>query len=418
MRIPMIMMAVFSALLASLYASDLVFVMGTWESARLLVVGTIAAGLIPTLAAQRPRWRRDDAASHRGRTRAKCWSLVAGLLAILAYAQTMTAFGVQPFGAFVADYALALPALLLLVPVYVRWADARLQDPEDGYFAFGECLIRRRSFRWAEQRAFLLAWLVKIAFVPFMYGALVMAAEQLVSTHLQLTPARVIGWLFMFGLVFDLIIGTSGYLFASKLLGNEVRSTDSTWSGWLVCMVCYPPLLGWFQLVYRQSDKVIWDNWLTPGEPLYWVWAALVTGTWLIYWLSTASFGLRFSNLSWRGLVSIGPYRWTKHPAYLSKNIYWWLHTVPFVGVDGWGDLARNVLGLCCLSLVYYLRAKTEERHLMRFPEYAAYARWIEREGLLVRIRATMGLNSCDAVRPESSGLGGASDVSHCHSER
>lgn len=97
------------------------------------------------------------------------------------------------------------------------------------------------------------------------------------------------------------------------------------------------------------------------------------------------SFGLRFSNLSWRGLVDSGPYRYTKHPAYISKNLYWWLHTVPFVGVSSSLDLWRNILGLSFVSLVYYLRAKTEERHLMAFPEYAAYAARIEQDGLLAR---------------------------------
>src|SRR5690606_33230096 len=100
-------------------------------------------------------------------------------------------------------------------------------------------------------------------------------------------------------------------------------------------------------------------------------------------------FGLRFSNLSWRGLVNTGPYRYTKHPAYLSKNIYWWLHTVPFVGVASNMDLLRNLLGLSFVSMVYYIRAKTEEHHLMAFPEYHDYSQYINKKGLLARLKTS-----------------------------
>lgn len=69
------------------------------------------------------------------------------------------------------------------------------------------------------------------------------------------------------------------------------------------------------------------------------------------------------------------------------KNLYWWLHTVPFVGVADARDLMRNLAGLAFVSTVYYLRAKTEARHLMAFPEYAAYAARIGQTGLAARCR-------------------------------
>lgn len=111
----------------------------------------------------------------------------------------------------------------------------------------------------------------------------------------------------------------------------------------------------------------------------------------MLYWLSTASFGIRFSNLTYRGLIDHGPYRYTKHPAYWSKNIYWWLHAVPFVGITSAGDFARSFLGLGFVSLIYYLRAKTEERHLRKFPEYRAYCDWIDTNGLWACCRRRFG---------------------------
>ena len=287
---------------------------------------------------------------------------------------------------FVFDYLVALPAILLLVPRYVRFAETRMPQPDDAYVRLGEVLTGKRPWVLSEHRQFLLMWAVKIFFTPIMYSALILSAEQLLLSGWPVNPLAMIAWLFFFGLAFDLMIATGGYLFATRLLDNEVRSTDPTWLGWIACIICYPPFLTIFQSIRAQTDDILWHHWLSPDDLLYWIWAAIITLTWLLYWLSTVAFGLRFSNLSWRGLIDCGPYRYTKHPAYLAKNLYWWLHTVPLVGVADNDDLIRNLLGLGFVSLVYYLRAKTEERHLMAFPEYAEYATRIERDGLFARM--------------------------------
>ena len=48
-----------------------------------------------------------------------------------------------------------------------------------------------------------------------------------------------------------------------------------------------------------------------------------------IYAWATVAFGMRFSNLTYRGILTHGPYRWTRHPAYLSKNLFWWCRRCP-----------------------------------------------------------------------------------------
>lgn len=103
--------------------------------------------------------------------------------------------------------------------------------------------------------------------------------------------------------------------------------------------------------------------------------------------MSTISFGLKFSNLSWRGLVNTGPYRYAKHPAYLSKNIYWWLHAVPFIGVTSSYEIIRNFSGLLFVSSVYYLRAYTEEKHLLRFAAYQNYYAHMKESNICSRIK-------------------------------
>jgi protein-S-isoprenylcysteine O-methyltransferase Ste14 len=105
-----------------------------------------------------------------------------------------------------------------------------------------------------------------------------------------------------------------------------------------------------------------------------------------VYVWSTAAFGLRFSNLTHRGIITHGPYRWTKHPAYLAKNLSWWMISVPFVAGSGWLVAIQSCLMLAAVNLIYYLRAKSEERHLAADPVYRDYQAYIARHGLCARL--------------------------------
>jgi protein-S-isoprenylcysteine O-methyltransferase Ste14 len=111
-----------------------------------------------------------------------------------------------------------------------------------------------------------------------------------------------------------------------------------------------------------------------------------------IYALSTVVFGLRFSNLTNRGIVSTGPYRWSKHPAYISKNLSWWMISLPFVAGAGWQVALQSSLLLGIVNLIYYLRARTEERHLMADPAYREYAAFIARHGLFAKAGMLVGV--------------------------
>lgn len=356
-------------------------------TARLLFVFAVLPGVFLAFKDARPHWRTPPSPPNPERLRAKRVSLALCLLAPLLYSASMDALGLPLYGRFVWDYIFALPVILLVLPAFVRWSDQRLAEPEDGYASLGRVILGQQPWSWAQNKPLLLAWAVKTLFIPVMYGSLQIMLVELIQLQPSFSLGTLVVWSYTFGLTFDLIIATIGYLCTSRLLATEVRSTDNTWSGWLVCMICYPPLWVVLRTIREQTDTVTWDQWLSPDQPLYWIWVALIVFSWGIYWLSTASFGVRFSNLTYRGLIAHGPYRYTKHPSYIGKNIYWWLHTVPFVGVIGFGDLARNLLGLGFVSLIYYLRAKTEERHLSKFPEYRAYCEWIATHGLWARCR-------------------------------
>ena len=78
-------------------------------------------------------------------------------------------------------------------------------------------------------------------------------------------------------------------------------------------------------------------------------------------------------------------YRWSRHPAYLSKNLFWWLSTLPVLTTGGWVDATRATLLLGTVGGVYWWRAKTEERHLGLDPDYRAYSAWMDRNAPVPR---------------------------------
>ncbi len=107
---------------------------------------------------------------------------------------------------------------------------------------------------------------------------------------------------------------------------------------------------------------------------------ALVLLTGFYAW-ATVIFGLRFSNLTHRGIITNGPYRVLKHPAYWSKNLYWWLLHMPFLSTMGTEVALKNSALLLLVNGVYIFRAKTEEKHLLHDPVYREYSDWMAQNG-------------------------------------
>jgi protein-S-isoprenylcysteine O-methyltransferase Ste14 len=163
--------------------------------------------------------------------------------------------------------------------------------------------------------------------------------------------------------------------------------------GWVVALECYDPFWrGLFQRQYLHYEGIGFGNWLSDYHTMRWVWVGLILSCDLVYVLATFAFGVRFSNLTHRGILTNGPYRFTKHPAYIAKNISWWLITLPCIPLHGYGNLnswleaLRNSLLLGGVNMIYFMRAKTEERHLSRDPTYVQYALWMNEHGLLAFI--------------------------------
>ena len=105
---------------------------------------------------------------------------------------------------------------------------------------------------------------------------------------------------------------------------------------------------------------------------------------------ATVIFGLRFSNLTNRGIITNGPFRWSKHPAYISKMISYAMIWLPFLNPLSWENVLRNTLLFGCLAYIYYVRAKAEEAYLMKDPDYRAYAEYINKNGVCATIRRSV----------------------------
>ena len=151
-------------------------------------------------------------------------------------------------------------------------------------------------------------------------------------------------------------------------------------------MVCYQPFWNTMYDQYLSYDHSGgWRHWFDGHPTLMVLWGIAILYLNLIYMSASVAFGLRFSNLTYRGLISSGPYRWTKHPAYLSKNLTWWLLAMPFLSHEGWETALRCSIMLAGINIVYYLRARTEEAHLSHYPEYREYAAWVNEHGIFTR---------------------------------
>lgn len=241
----------------------------------------------------------------------------------------------------------------------------------------------RQVYGSAQQKKYFLFILVKLFFLPLMIQYCLSNGADMISEIKRVMKTGMDGtfmlWFnnvaFPIGItaffLIDTAVFTFGYLFESSKLSNRVRSVDATWSGWIVALICYPPF-----------NSVL--STLAPHHANHYAYFyESITGTFVlrlavlllfsVYVWASISLGTRASNLTNRGIVSRGAYRFVRHPAYISKVAAWWLTLIPLLGEN-----PGSVAGMAIWSLVYFLRAVTEERHLMQDEDYAAYCKKVK----------------------------------------
>lgn len=165
-----------------------------------------------------------------------------------------------------------------------------------------------------------------------------------------------------------------GYGLESRWLGNKTRSVETSALGWAAALACYPPFNDVLGTFLPMGGQHVWMS--SSGQLACRV---ISLAMFTVYAWATVSFGLKFSNLTNRGVIERGPYRFIRHPAYVCKSIAWWLESLPSL-------TPTTAFFLTLLNGVYALRAWTEERHLSKDPSYRAYrarVRWVAIPGIV-----------------------------------
>jgi len=287
--------------------------------------------------------------------------------------------------------AAAVPLFVLSIP-YVLWLDRVLVEPRDGAWHFGAMLVGREPFDPEQVRIHWRAWLVKGFFCAFMISILPGGWNAVTSVQIDdvgSDPVEWSRWLTELLFLIDVQIAMVGYLVTMKPLDAQIRSANPHLQAWVAALMCYPPfiLMGGGGPLDYHFGTADWAYWMEGRTVLLWVWGMVLVVLTAIYAWATVAFGLRFSNLTYRGVLTNGPYRWCRHPAYLSKNLFWWLSTLPFlVTTRNPNDAIRDTVVLALVSAVYFWRAKTEERHLLADDaKYREYHAWMERNPTITR---------------------------------
>jgi protein-S-isoprenylcysteine O-methyltransferase Ste14 len=329
------------------------------------------------------------------------WSRVmtklAGLLATMLAVGTVYWLAPEYHAEFYLPYykalVFAVPLWLLIAVPYFWYVDRLQRNPHDGYWHMGLIVTGRaaRADR-AVLSQHLLGWVVKGYFLPLMLVYLVQNVDWLRFTAQN--PWRG-DWLgvyeaaFRLTFIIDLAFCVIGYTLSLRVIDSHMRSVEPTLFGWLVTLVCYEPFWSLINSAYLNYESGrAWVPLLEGRTALAWIWGGVIIALLAVYSWATVVFGLRFSNLTHRGIITNGPYRWVRHPAYFCKSLSWWLIAVPFIPLQGnLLEAVRLSALLLLLNAVYVLRAWTEERHLRRDPAYVRYAEWIDQHGLVACLR-------------------------------
>ncbi|MDH5179091.1 MAG: DUF1295 domain-containing protein [Gammaproteobacteria bacterium] len=264
-----------------------------------------------------------------------------------------------------------------LLPFYLSLPDT--YQPKSRRFWAALAGIKRGCLSERDKTA-LLATLVKFFFLPMMLIWLIEHVESLIR-HWEgyfitgtFFPA---GYWFIFQIILlvDVFFFVLAYAVEHPKLGNEIRSVEPTLFGWLVALICYPPfngmtnqILGWHSADYPEYQTVIMQNIAGTAMLIFMA----------VYAWGSAALNLKAGNLTHRGIVRHGPYRWVRHPAYTAKNVAWWIGAFPLLAAElqvSYSGFVFAVLGMASWTFIYYLRATTEERHLLSDPVYADYCR-------------------------------------------
>ncbi len=294
-------------------------------------------------------------------------------------------------------------------PLYIYLTSKHMREPKDELWHFAKFVcLQHAVVDFDKVKAHCLAWAVKAFFLAFMVSVLPATVNGIINFDplvIFASPVNCILFLVKVTFLADVCLGTLGYILTLRVLDSHIRSTNPFVFGWVAALICYPPfiLMGHGgPLDYRIGTQE-WIVWFHGHPTLLVLWGGAILGLSVVYAWATVVFGIRFSNLTHRGIITTGPFRFSRHPAYLSKNLMWWMVHLPFLSTASTGDAIQNCFLLLAVNAVYFARAKTEERHLMADPRYRAYSEWIAQHGLLAGLFSRLGISTSPTTDPHGS---------------
>lgn len=156
-----------------------------------------------------------------------------------------------------------------------------------------------------------------------------------------------------------------GYLIDSKKLNSEIKSVDNSILGWSVLLICYVPFFTFTTqyIPFPTQDYAYFIN-----DNITFVIRIFLSFIMLFKLYVVTNLGAKCSNLTNRGIVTTGAYKHIRHPHYLSKLIVWWVTFMPYFINNIWA-----IGPMIFWTVIYFLRAITEEQHLSKDKEYIRY---------------------------------------------
>lgn len=169
-----------------------------------------------------------------------------------------------------------------------------------------------------------------------------------------------------------IIIFAISYLSDLNLFRNKIKSVDTTPLGIISCIICFYP----FTILTNALVKSYTEGSI-PVENLAFriILDVISVVANLVILISVARLGTKSGNLTNRGIVKGFPYNIVRHPNYIMQVVYIITTTIPIYFVSDLSVLGKIVLtfGMFAWILIFYLRAITEERHLLKDSEYQKY---------------------------------------------
>jgi protein-S-isoprenylcysteine O-methyltransferase Ste14 len=245
-----------------------------------------------------------------------------------------------------------------------------------------------------EEKRALMFLLVKLIYGPLMLNSAFIelrACQQ--CTQLLRAGLHPTGWGAMdFGyimfvhviFVVDSCLFFFGYHTEAGFLRNELKQVETNIWRILPCIACYPP----FNLItINVLGSSLEDPYILVGGDFRGTATWILRGAAVLFLTLLISTSLslftRASNLTNRGIVSWGPYRFVRHPGYFAKNMFWLMtlipSLIPYPGSIYFSWKGYFVTCICTAAgflgwaTLYFLRAITEEKFLSQDPDYVAY---------------------------------------------